>query len=213
MEFRTTQRITALLVLGVGLVCGQTVKVTPAGIEYQLKKKSGSLKWDEVQQVTLSEDSLKVLTYEDRKWLFGRDREFTFELPEGYAASVAPVLRTTLQGRFVSAMKPSGEPEWQIPARLLENNRGTLGMLQWRPGLLSFTGGEQTRQWPIAEIENVSSSAPLDFQVATYEKYGRLHGGNRQVHFELRTPMSPEQYQQLWREVNRVQGLQILETK
>jgi hypothetical protein len=192
----------------------KSVKVTDSGISYVLdKKKNGSLKWDEIQQVTLSDDELTLLTYEDRKWMLGRDRELEFDLPKGYAESVAPTLRQHLQGRFISALAATGEPVWQMPARLLEGNKGTLGTLAWRPGMLSFTGGDRTRQWPVAEIQNVSSSGRDELTLATYEKYGRLHGANRQVRFQLRAPLDPEKYQQLWREVNRVQGLQMLETK
>lgn len=191
-----------------------SLEITAAGVTFQDKKHEGKWKWDEIQQITLSKDELLLLTYEDRKLLFGRDREYRFQdLPEGFASSVASVLQTNLQGRFISAIAPAGEPLWQVPARLLESNKGTLGTLAYRPGTLSFTGGDKTRQWPIEEIENISSSAPLELTVATYEKYGRLHGGNRQVRFQLRGPMRQEQYQELWSAVNRVQGLQVLETK
>lgn len=226
MEFRTAQRIAALLVVALpasavtvwhkhahGGAEG-SLEISATGLQFSDKKHKGEWKWDEIQQVTLSKDELSLLTYEDRPRLFGRDREYHFqELPEGFATTIRESLRANLQGRFISGLPAGGEPVWQVPARLLESNKGVLGTLAYRPGSLSFTGGEKTRTWPIEDIENVSSSAPLELMVATYEKYGRLHGGNRQVRFQLRTPIRQEQYQALWRDVNRVQGLQILETK
>src|SRR5262245_33931248 len=49
------------------------------------KHKDHSREWrfDEIQQLTLSPNRLRILTYEDRSWQLGRDREFVFDnLPE-----------------------------------------------------------------------------------------------------------------------------------
>ncbi len=230
MELRTAQRIAALLVLTLPLAAATvwhkharggaqgSLDVSATGIVFREQGKhedhSRAWKWEDLQQVLLSPDEMQVLTYEDRKWQFGRDRAYTFQdLPEGFASSIAAILRTNLQSRFVAAMAAAGAAEWQVPARLLEGNKGVLGVISYRPGVLSFAGPGQSRTWPVEYIENINSSGPLQLMVATYEKYGRLHGGNRQVRFQLRAPMAPEQYQELWRAVNRVQGLQVLETK
>jgi len=44
--------------------------------EGQKKSHSRTWKYEEIQQIELSADTLRVLTYEDQKWKFGRDREY-----------------------------------------------------------------------------------------------------------------------------------------
>src|SRR5690242_3051795 len=58
-----------------------TLTVTDAGISFWETGKhdehSREWKWTDIQQLTLSGDQLRILTYEDQKWKFGRDREYT----------------------------------------------------------------------------------------------------------------------------------------
>src|SRR3954454_4324561 len=109
MEFRTAQRIAALLVLALRLTAATvwhkhahggaegSLEISAGGLAFKDKKHSGEWKWDEIQQITLSKDELSLLTYEDRPRLFGRDREYRFQdLPEGFASTVKDSLRSTL---------------------------------------------------------------------------------------------------------------------
>src|SRR5690348_10066353 len=60
-----------------------TLQVNADSISFKDAKHSREWKFDDVQQLSLSGDKLRILTYEDRKWQLGRDRDFVFDrLPE-----------------------------------------------------------------------------------------------------------------------------------
>jgi hypothetical protein len=68
--------------------------------------------FDDIQELELSPDTLRILTYEDSRWELGRDREYLFDhRPSGFAKSVyvqcatgsigvsSPIWRTTMSWR------------------------------------------------------------------------------------------------------------------
>src|SRR4051812_17366693 len=103
MAFRIETRIGAILALAAIGACGETVTVrhkharngapgelhvTAEGISFsepgKHEKHSREWKYTDIQQLELSSDSLRILTYEDGK--LGRDRDFVFDhLPDGFA--------------------------------------------------------------------------------------------------------------------------------
>src|SRR5579871_2610782 len=101
-----------------------TLRVDAGSIAFEeTKDKKHSRKWklEDLQQVTLSRDVLRVLTYDDQKLQLGRDREYVFDqLPDGFANQVEPLLRNAL-GRQSTPVRPvpNARPPWQAPANLL----------------------------------------------------------------------------------------------
>src|SRR6266516_7498141 len=97
MAFRIEKRIGALLILSIGLAQAQpvsyevrhkhtrkgamgTLSFTDTGVAFDEpgKKSSHSRKWayTDIEQLTLRDDSLSILTYEDVRWQLGRDRVY-----------------------------------------------------------------------------------------------------------------------------------------
>jgi hypothetical protein len=162
-----------------------------------------SWKWEDIQQLTAEGDRLRVLGYEDRKWRGGRDAEYV--LLGKAPGDALKVFRERLQAKFVAAVPEgaAGEALWRIPVKLRERLGGPEGQLTLTREHLLFATGErgESRSWPIELIDSVSSAGPYELTVYTLERAGWTRGP-REFRFQLKMPISEQQYQQLWRAVN-----------
>ena len=128
MAFRSKAQAVALLVLAFGMPLEAaeplvfpvrhrhlrhgaegTLRVGDDGITFaeagKLEAHSREWRFEEIEQLTLSPDTLRILTYEDQHWRFGRDREFVFDaLPKDLAARLYPYFSLRLDQRFVAAL-------------------------------------------------------------------------------------------------------------
>lgn len=192
-----------------------TLQVTETGISFQeagkRKEHSRTWKYTEIQQLSLSADSLRILTYEDRKWQFGRDLEYTFDhLPKDFSGQVYPLLRRHLDQRFVTAIpEPGIMPLWKVDAKLTHRTGGSQGTVvigeNWIVYQTKAPG--QSRTWRYQDIDNLSSAGPFDLMIVTLEKSGRFHSGPRDFHFQLKEPLSEERFNDLWRRIHRIRSL------
>lgn len=162
-------------------------------------------KYEDIQQIVLGPDSLRIVTYEDQRWEFGRDREYLFDhLPATLAHDWYPIFSKTLDGRFVAALADTDvKPAWQVPVKLAHGNRGSQGDLLVAADHIVYRSAQagESRTWRIADIQNVSSSGPFDLTLVTQE---------RDFRFQLRRMLPEGRLDELWRKVNFVHGLQIL---
>lgn len=199
-----------------------TLRISPEEISFEEHGKKGktdsrSWRYEEIQQITVSPSELRILTYEDSKWKLGRDREYVFDrLPRDLAVEAYPLWTGKLDQRFIAAVPaPEPAPEWKVGAKLDHGLSGTLGTLMIGREQIVFDAGEHggSRSWRLIDIENVSSSGPLDLTVTTTEKSGLFRGSGRQFHFQLQQPLKEDQYGALWRSVNRSKGLTFLDSQ
>ncbi len=181
------------------------------------KAHSREWKYEDIQQLVLSQQGVRLLTYEDVRWQLGRDREYTLDgLPEGFAAQVRETLLPRLGSRLVSAVAdPDLKPVWQMPAKLERRYGGSQGVLAVAEnGVVYRTAAADTsRTWPIGDIENVSSAGPYDLAITTAERFAWHRGGGREVRFQLKEPLDEKRYNKLWKAVQRKKGLEIGESK
>src|SRR5438445_9526953 len=57
-----------------------TLRVGDDSVSFDEKgKHTREWKFEDIQQLSLNSAGLRILTYEDRKWLLGRDREYVFD--------------------------------------------------------------------------------------------------------------------------------------
>jgi hypothetical protein len=171
----------------------------------KLAKHSRTWKYDDIQELTLGPDTLRIVTYEDNRWQFGRDRVYVFDrLPATLAAEWYPVFRARLDRRFVAALADEALiPEWQIPVKLAHGRAGSQGMvLVGAEGVVyKSTQAGESRTWRMRDLENVSSSGVFDLTITTHE---------REFRFQLKQELVEPRYQELWRRVNQGRGLEIL---
>lgn len=172
--------------------------------------------WDDIQQLHLSPDQIRLLTYEDAKWSGYRDREYQFTVvPEGFAAANLDPLRRNLRDKLVAAiaLEPL-DPVWTVPVKLHQRFGGSEGELTFGEGLLVYRSQEasESRTWPLNEIELISSSGPYDLTILPREKSGWTRG-RRDFRFQFKRPILPSQYQQLWMAVQKANGMELRVTE
>jgi hypothetical protein len=225
MEFRIKARIGAFLSLAAMLASGQTatvrhthargnepgeLQVTATGISFteagKGKKHSRIWTYEEIQQLELSPSTIRILTYEDQKWVLGRDREYEFTaLPPGFADTVYGVWRDRLDQRFIADLPDKQvRVEWQIPVKLLGTIQGSQGVIRVGEDRIVYETDKpgQSRTWRLEDIDNMASSGPFDLSVVTREHSGAFNSGSREFRFQLKQPLTEARYNDLWRRLN-----------
>jgi hypothetical protein len=182
--------------------------------EYEKKlDHSRQWKYEDIQQLTLTPAGLRILTYEDQKWRFNRDREYVFDqLPADFAVEVYPLLRDRLEGRFVAEIAdPDVTVVWKALAKLHQGLGGAEGAILFGDDRVVFEAGkDHSHTWRYGDIDNISSSGPFDLSIMTRERSAWYRGTPTEYHFQLKEAMSEDRYNDLWRRLNRNKGLQIL---
>lgn len=172
--------------------------VTSEAIRFERNGRVRQWKLGDIRQLTLGTAEVRVQTYE------GRNHEYVFtESPPELAAKWYPVFSRTLDERFVAALADEAvTPEWQIPVKLVRLRGGPQGELRVGAEHVVFRAGPEgeSRTWRITDIESVASAGRFDLTVTTRE---------REFHFDLKQALPEAHYDELWRRVNRAQGLRI----
>ena len=157
------------------------------------KHRDHSRRWklDDIRQLTLGPNVLRIQTYERRNRVFVFD-----QLPPELAKQWYPVFSAQRDQRFVAALADDRiHPDWQIPVR------GGELMVGAAEAVFRADVPDASRTWRISDIESVSSAGPFDLTLTTRE---------REFRFELKQVLPAARYQEFWRRVNRAQGLEIL---
>jgi hypothetical protein len=193
-----------------------SLRVTEDGIRYEESGKgaahSRQWKFEEIEQLTLGTATLRVRTYEDRRWPLS-EREFVFEgVPREASDEMYTVFRARLDQRFVAALADAAvQPKWEVSVKLLGHAGRSQGVLLIGTDRVVYRteARDQARTWRIPDIEMVSSSGPFDLTITTFERAGGPES-RRDFHFNLKRALAEHEYQALWRRVNQVKGLQVL---
>ena len=219
MAFRCETKTAALLILSVLPVSAQIfegrhvhlrkgakaeLRVTSEGISFRDDKHSGDWKFGDIQRLVLEPRSIRIVTYEDRKMELYRDHEVLIDrFPENFGKDLYPVFRAKLDQRFVAALAPADvKPVWQADAKLLRRLGGSDGTLMVLDDAIVYKSSEahESRSWRITDIDLVSSSGVFDLAITTLEKEFR---------FQLKRPLTADEYKMLWRNIQRAKGLSI----
>jgi hypothetical protein len=194
-------------------------QVLPEGKQKKHPKKPPKLEsvqfdYQDIQELWVSPEKLVLVTYKDRKWLLGVDKEFEFFLSKGKSFdAVYTLLKDKLDRRFVAAVADS-QPGmlWELPAKLLGTIQGSDGVLQVGPDRIVFktdrTG--QSRTWRYQDIENVSTSDRYQLTLTTYERAKTHYGNMKGFNFQLKQPLEEKRFDLLWKRLNQDKGLQFL---
>jgi hypothetical protein len=189
------------------------------GGKEKAEPKLESRRWayEDIQQLWLSPEKLVIVTYQDRAWLLGADRQFEFVITD-QSRSVAAIyefLRNKLDQRFVAALAdPNVEDEWTLPVKRLGVLRGSEGRLHvGRDRIVYLTNRkEQSRTWRFQDIENVSSSGPFQLTLTTYERSKSHYAGRKDFNFQLKQRLDENRFDRLWKRIQQDKGLKFLTT-
>ena len=237
MALRVEKRIGAFLILSIGLASlalAQSVsydvrhkharkgargilRISDSGIAFEEtgKKRKHMREWayPDIEQLTLRDDSLSILTYEDVRWQFGRDRIYDFDrLPEDASAVLFRMFRQRLDQRFIAALADTEmKPLWQTGVKLLHGLSGSEGIFLLGADQIVFHSSQKgaSRTWRLKDIDLVSSSGPFDLAITTLERTSWHRGSPTEMRFQLKEALSEDHYQELWRMVNQSKGLQL----
>jgi hypothetical protein len=191
------------------------------GVEYrQVRKKKPEkaervqFDYQDIQELWVSSGKLVLVTYKDRKWLLGIDKEFEFFLPQGKSFEAAyTMLKDKLDRRFVAAVADAPAAIlWELPVKLqgtLQGSEGTLFVGTDRIVYKTARSG-QSRTWRYPDIENVSSSDPYQLTLTTYERAKSHYGSRKGFNFQLKQPLEEKRFQALWRRLNQDRNLTYL---
>jgi hypothetical protein len=178
------------------------------------KLESVQFDYQDIQELRVSPDKLVLVTYKDRKWLLGIDKEFEFYLPQGKSFEAAyTMLKDKLDRRFVAAVaEPQPGLLWELPVKLLGRIQGSDGVLQVGPDRIVFKTDRprQSRTWRYQDIENASTSDRYQLTLTTYERAKTHYGSRKGFNFQLKQPLDEKRFEMLWKRVNQDKGLQFL---
>ncbi len=179
------------------------------GMEYVTSHKKDARTWNyqDVQQVGLvGDDKISVVTYEDRKLQFGKDKVFNFELTEG---TIAPSLWNSLQARLtkplVSAVIPElPQAKYQLPVKHQHALGGCQGTLQFGEQYVVYETPHKSdsRIWRYEDLSSVGSTGPFQLRLSSMERTSGEYGAEKNFIFDLKRRLDPEIYDFLWRKIN-----------
>ena len=180
----------------------------------QQAKHAFELSYQDIQELKLSADTLTLVTYKDRKWRLGIDKEYEFILAPGQSFSEAyALLKDRLDQRFVAAIADERmQPLWEVPVKLLGRVTGSEGVLQVGPDRVVYrtTKKSESRTWRYGDIENITTSGPFQLTLTTYERAKAQYGNLRGFNFQLKQALDEKQFNLLWRRLNQRKGLELL---
>jgi len=188
-----------------------TLTVTADGISFTETGKhaehSRVWKYEQIQQLELSQESLRILTYEDQRYQLGRDRSYLFvDLPEGFTTRVYSMWRDKLDQRFIAALADNEMTTLaEFPAKLTSVLKGGEGILLLGDDRIVFRARKpgESRTWRFARIDNIASAGPFDFSIVSLEHHGAWNASGREFRFQLQRSMEEARFNELWRRVVR----------
>jgi len=177
--------------------CAGTMTVDAAGIRFSgAPGHAWNWKLEDIQQLALAPDSIRILTYESGKLPLQPDRSYAFtgRIP---AAELAAFLVPRMDRRLVLELaEPAAADAWSIPVRQLSRNRGSQGSLAFGSDSVTYLtpARDQSRTWRYADIRTISSADDFELSIVTRE---------RDFHFQLKQPIDEARYNQLWLQIEQ----------
>jgi hypothetical protein len=185
------------------------LRISQDSIAFEENSKGGNhsreWKYEDIQQLSLSASELRILTYQDRKWQLGRDRDFVFErLPEHFAQLAYGLFRRRLDQRFIAELADvDGTVLWRTAAKLRHGLGGSEGALRIGEDRIVYetSSSGESRTWRFTDIDNISAAGRFELAITTIELSGWRHAGPREFRFQLKQALSESRYNELWRKI------------
>ena len=182
-----------------------TIQITEKGIVYQAKKEQDRRTWayPDIQYFDrLRKNEFIIGTYEDQRWLLGRDRQYRFVVTEGELnddlfQTIRQKLHKPTTNRVVT---PAANVEYEVPVKHLHTLGGCQGTLQFtRDAILYDTAhGKDARQWQLAvDVQSVSSLNRYQLEIRVFENNRREFNRTRSYRFALKDPLNVAFYRTL----------------
>lgn len=196
--------------------CDGVLTVTAGSVSFMGKKHAWTWKFDDIEQLKLSDHDIGITTYRDRLLRLGLDQQEQFTMKPGQdVRSAYRLLKDRMDQRLVVAAA-FGNPEASsaIPAKLLGVIGGAQGVLELGEDWIAFRtpGPGESRTWRFTDIDNIARTGPFRLTLVTFERGRAQYGDRKEFNFQLRQPLPETQYDALWLRLNESKGLKILTT-
>ena len=179
------------------------------GIKYETSHKKDARTWNylDIQQLGLVGDKkISVVTYEDRKLQFGKDKIFNFEITEGsIPPALAGVLQTRLTKPLVSAVIPElPAARYQLPVKHQHALGGCQGSLEVGEHEVVYktSHASDTRIWRYEDLSSIGSTGPFQLRLSSMERTNGEYGAEKNFIFDLKRRLDPEVYDFLSKRIN-----------
>lgn len=189
--------------------CQGVLIFSGTGVEYQTdhKKHARTWKYEDIQQLgLLGPKEVSILTYEDSKWLLGKDRGFRFEANAGeITASLWAELQSKLTRPLVSSLIPPGiVPSFAIPVKHEQSIVGTHGTLEISDHYIIYrtTTPKDSRIWRYEDITSIGTTGAYQLRLTVPDRMKGELGGDRNFVFTLKQRLKPEIYDFIWWKIN-----------
>ena len=166
-------------------------------------EKGWQVSYPDVQHLDrVSRTELVILTYEDQRWKFGRDRQFRFALTSGELSDeLFETIRQRLNKPATDRVVPEvSQAAYLLPAKHLHTLGGCEGRLVFTPNTIYFQTdhAEDARSWKLAsEVQSAWSAHPYHLEIHVYENNRREFSQTRIFNFALKEPLDPAFYRSL----------------
>jgi hypothetical protein len=192
--------------------CTGELRIDERGVSFReinpKAKRPHAFAWTyaDIQQLSIAPGEIRLLTYADQRWKLGTDGTFTF-----FALTGAPfeeacaLLKGRLDQRLVAQLADAPDDVlWELPVKHLTRFGGSHGVLIAAPDRLIYRADRpgESRTWRLQDIDNVSTSGPFQLTVTTFERARSHYGSRKGFNFQLKEPLSPARYDDLWRRLH-----------
>ena len=184
--------------------CRGVLKITPDGVEYAAGKAKDSRKWKFENIRTFEVKSpreISLVTYEDQKLWFGKDKVFEFTLLDKTATpELSAFLLSHVKRPMELAVVPeeAEKPAFEIPVKHLRTVTGTQGVLRIYSDKVVYRTEvkEDSRYWRISDIQRFSQPDRYRFQIVSY--LAKAGGPTEDYNFQLFDDLPAGVYDYLW---------------
>jgi hypothetical protein len=181
------------------------IEITDKGIAYMAAKEKNSRFWkyEDVQYFDrISTKEFTVLSYEDQRFLLGRDKEYHFRVTDG-------VLTDDIFRKIEDRLgKPSTNREvpkitgveYEVPAKHLHAFGGCEGTLEFTKDAIYYVtpDKEDARVWRLGlDVQSVWSADPYGLEIFAYDNNRRESSRTRRYLFDLKKPLDQLFYRSL----------------
>jgi hypothetical protein len=177
--------------------CAGTMTVDAAGVRFAGEVgHAWAWKLEDIQQLVLAPDFIRVVTYEGGRLPLEPDRGYTFtgRIP---AAELDRLLAPRMDRRLVLEMaQPIGADAWSVPVKQLSRSGGSQGTLAFGAEGVAYRtpARDRSRTWRYPDIQTFSSAGAFELTIVTREK---------DFHFQLKQPIDEARYNQLWLQIEQ----------
>lgn len=181
--------------------CRGNLQITSRGIAYRTEHKKHAREWSylDLKAVHIAPGKVLLSTYDKKKPFILKVKEG--EIPADVMRSLLESFPKTL---IVNASLPPETTLFEIPAAHRHRRGACQGILRAGTERLTFESDQSahSRTWRYGDVSDVHSLDSFELTLTTREYQKFRYAGNRVFRFQLKEPIAPSVYQDLWRRVN-----------